>query len=79
MYAAIIHMVDLLLRRIRCRSNVADSVELEVEKGGQLKIGHYVNSAWFCNVCFKKPEGFGTSSSADVSPNTPRANDAGIM
>lgn len=79
MYAAIIHMVDLLPIRIRCRSNVADSVEPEVEKGGQLKIGHYVNSAWFCDVCFKKPEGFGMASSADVSPTTLWADDAGIM
>ena len=72
-------MVDLLPIRIRCRSNVADSVEPEVEKGGQLKIGHYVNSVWFCDDCFKKPEDFGKASSADVSPNTPRADEADIM
>jgi hypothetical protein len=50
-----------------------------VEKEGQLKIGHYVNSVWFCDDCFKKPEDFGKASSADVSPNTPRADEAGIM
>jgi hypothetical protein len=42
-------------------------------------IGHYVNSVWFCDDCFKKPEDFGKASSADVSPNTPRADEAGIM
>jgi hypothetical protein len=52
-------MVDLLKRCIKCGSNVADSVESEVEKEGQLKIGHYVNSVWFCDDCFKKPEDFG--------------------
>jgi hypothetical protein len=72
-------MVDLLRRFIKCGSNVADSVESEVEKEGQVKIGHYVNSVWFCDDCFKKPEDFGKASSADVSPNTPRADEADIM
>ena len=72
-------MVDLIKRCIKCGSNVADSVESEMEKEGQLKIGHYVNSIWFCDDCFKKPEDFGKTSSADVSPNTSRADEAGIM
>jgi hypothetical protein len=72
-------MVDLIKRCIKCGSNVADSVESEVEKEGQLKIGHYVNSVWFCDDCFKKPEDFGKASLADVSPNTPRADEADIM
>lgn len=66
-------------RCIRCDSNVADSVEPEVEKGGQLKIGHYVNSVWFSGDCFKKPENFGTASPADVLPNTPRTDAADTM
>jgi hypothetical protein len=66
-------------RGIKCGSNVADSVESEVEKGGQVKIGRYVNSVWFCDDCFKKPEDFGKASSADVSPNTPRDDEADIM
>lgn len=71
-------MVNLLPRCIKCGSNVADSVESEVEKGGQVKIGHFVNSVWLCDDCFKKPEDFGTANSADVSPNTPRADEADI-
>lgn len=71
-------MVDLLPRCIKCGSNVADSVEPEVEKGGQVKIGHFVNSVWLCDDCFKNPEDFGTASSADVSPNTPRADNADL-
>ena len=71
-------MVDLLPRCIKCGSNVADSVEPGVEKGGQVKIGHYVNSVWLCDDCFRKPEDFGTASMADVSPNTPRADEADI-
>lgn len=72
-------MVDLLHKCVKCGSNVADSVEPEVEKGGQVKIGHYINNVWYCDDCFKKPEEYGMASSADVSPNTPRADEADIM
>ena len=72
-------MVDLLPRCVKCGSNVADSVEPEVEKGGQVKIGHYINNVWLCDDCFKKPEDYGLAASADVSPNTPRADEADIM
>ena len=72
-------MVDLLPRCIKCGSHVADSVEPEVEKGGQVKVGHYVNSVWTCDDCFRQTEGFGMGSSADVSPNTPRADEADII
>ncbi len=72
-------MVDLLPRCIKCGSHVADSVEPEVEKGGQVKVGHYVNSVWMCDDCFRQTEGFGMGSSADISPNTPRADEADII
>jgi hypothetical protein len=72
-------MVDLLPRCIKCGSHVADSVEPGVKKGGQVKVGHYVNSVWMCDDCFRQTEGFGTASSADVSPNTPRADEADII
>jgi predicted restriction endonuclease len=39
-------MVDLLPKCVKCGSNVADSVEQEVEKAAHLKLGHYVNSVW---------------------------------
>ena len=47
-------MVDLLPTCVKCGSHVADSVEPEVEKGGQVKVGHYVNSVRMCNDCFRQ-------------------------
>jgi hypothetical protein len=71
-------MVDLLPKCIKCGCRVADSVEPEIEKAGQVKVGHYVNSVWMCDDCFGQVESFGMASSADVSPNTPRADEADI-
>jgi hypothetical protein len=71
-------MVDLLPTCVKCGSHVADSVEPEVEKGGQVKVGHYVNSVWMCDDCLKQTEGFGIASPADVSPNTQRADEADV-
>ena len=65
-------MVDLLPTYIKCGSHVADSVEVQV------KVGHYVNSVWMCDDCFRQTESFGMASSADVSPNTPRADEADV-
>ena len=47
-------MVDLLPRCVKCGFQVADSVEPEVEKGGRVKEGHYVNSVWMCDDCFRE-------------------------
>jgi hypothetical protein len=68
----ILCMVDLLPTCIKCGSHVADSVEVQV------KVGHYVNSVWMCDDCFRQTESFGMTSSADVSPNTPRADEADV-
>jgi len=71
-------MVDLLPTCIKCGSHVADSVEPEVEKGGQVTVGHYVNSVWQCHDCFRETEILLMASSADLSPNTPRADEADV-
>jgi hypothetical protein len=71
-------MVDLLPKCVKCGCNVADSVEPEVEKGAHIKLGHYVNSVWICDDCFRQTEGFAMASAADVSRNTPRADEADI-
>jgi hypothetical protein len=42
---------------------------------GAHELGHYVDSVW---ICFRYTEGFGMASSADVSPNTPRSDEADI-
>jgi len=57
---------------------VADSVEPEVEKAAHLKLGHYVNSVWIYDDYFRQTEGFAMASAADVSPNTPRVDEADI-
>jgi hypothetical protein len=57
-------MVDLLPRCVSC--HVADSVEPEVEKGGQVKVGHYLNSVWMCDDCFRQTEGV-TSPIIDIA------------
>jgi hypothetical protein len=56
----------------------------EVEEQGQLKKGKYINSIWMCNECSDaqrfnnndQEQKLGKASSADVSPNTPRADEA---
>ena len=58
--------------------HVADSVEPEVEKAAHLKLGHYVNSVWIYDDYFRQTEGFAMASAADVSPNTPRVDEADI-
>ena len=65
-------------------SPVSDLVEPEVEKQGQLKSGHSANNNWICNDCLlqsneTKDKGIiGKASAADVSPNTPRADEADV-
>jgi hypothetical protein len=71
-------MVDLLPRCVKCGYHVVDSAEPEVEKGGQVKVRHYVNSVWICDDCSRPTEGFGMANPADVSPNTPRADEVDI-
>ena len=56
---------------------------------GKIKAGSYINDAWTCNDCIatgqaqkKKEEEqqdtIGVASKSDVSPNTPRADEAGL-
>jgi hypothetical protein len=67
-------MVDLLPKCVECGCNVAGSVEPGVERAAHLKLGHYVNSFWICDDCFRQT----MTSAADVSPNTPRADEADV-
>jgi hypothetical protein len=38
----------------------------EIEKAGQVKVGHYVNSVWMCDDCFGQVEGFGDCNESDL-------------
>jgi hypothetical protein len=71
-------MVDLLPRCVKCGTQVADSVEPEVEKGGQVKV--VITSVVFGCVMIVsgRHKVFGMASLADVSPNSPRSNEANI-
>jgi uncharacterized protein with PIN domain len=84
-YAILINLVPTC---VKCGSPVTDLLEAEVEEQGQLKRGKYVNSVWICNECadVQKSESkndqresmVGVASQADVSPNTPKADESGL-
>lgn len=80
-------MVNLIPTCSLCGSPVTDSLDPGVEEQGQLKKGKYINSVWMCNDCADAQRSnknglyeqkFGTASSSDVSPNTPRADEADL-
>jgi hypothetical protein len=37
-----------------CGAQVADNVEPEIAKEGQIKQGKYVNNVWICEDCLNK-------------------------
>lgn len=80
-------MVNLIPTCARCGSPVTDSLDPEVEEQGQLKKGKYINSIWVCNECAnaqksgnssRGEQDLGKASRSDVSPNTPRADEANL-
>jgi hypothetical protein len=85
-------VINLIPQCVKCGASVSDLVEPEVEKQRQLKPGRYVDNKWICNDCLQllqqsttaetknDDEGVmrGKASPADVSPNTPRADEADI-
>jgi hypothetical protein len=84
-------MADLLPQCIKCGSPVTDSLEDEIEQHEKIKAGSYIKGVWTCNDCIiassqgqdKKDEEeqqdtIGIASKSDVSPNTPRADEAGL-
>ena len=81
-------LVNLVPTCVKCGSPVTDLLEAEVEEQGQLKRGKYVNSVWMCNECADVQKGeskndqresmVGVASPSDVSPNTPKADEANL-
>jgi hypothetical protein len=82
-------MIDLLPQCIKCGSPVTDSLEDEIEQHGKIKTGNYIKGVWTCNDCIATGQGqenekeeqqdtVGVASKSDVSPNTPRADEAGL-
>jgi hypothetical protein len=77
----------------RCSSPVTDSIEVEIEKHGKVKMGKNIRGSWICNDCMIERVSEVTStnqddglhhehirdaSRSDVSPNTPPADEADL-
>ena len=86
-------MENSLPRCDQCNSPVTDSVEIEIENHGRVKLGKYIDGSWICNDCITEEklstaslnhddsnsmhhEHIGIASKSDVSPNTPKADEA---
>jgi hypothetical protein len=82
-------MANLLPQCAKCGSPVTDSLEDEIEEHGKIKAGIYIKGVWTCNDCIiaasegqekeeEQQDTVGVASKSDVSPNTPRADEAGL-
>jgi hypothetical protein len=86
-------MENSLPRCDQCNSPVTDSIEIEIENHGRVKLGKYIDGSWICNDCITveklstaslnhddsnsmRHEHMGIASKSDVSPNTPKADEA---
>jgi Zn-finger protein len=47
-------MIDSLSRCAQCNSPVTDSIQIEIENHGRVKLGKRVNDLWLCNDCTTK-------------------------
>jgi Zn-finger protein len=83
-------MANLLPQCVKCGSPVTDSLEDEIEQHEKIKAGSYIKGVWTCNDCIiassqaqkdeedEQQDTIGVTSKSDVSPNTPRADEAGL-
>jgi uncharacterized protein with PIN domain len=47
-------MIDSLPRCGRCNSPITDSIEIEIENHGKVKLGKHISGFWICNDCLTK-------------------------
>jgi hypothetical protein len=47
-------MIDSIPRCNQCNSPVTDSIEVEIENHGQVKMGKYTRGSWVCDDCMMK-------------------------
>mgnify|MGYP006320371815 CR=1 FL=1 len=47
-------MTDSLHRCTQCNSPVTDSIQIEIENYGRVKLGKRVDDSWICNDCLTK-------------------------
>jgi hypothetical protein len=62
-------MKNSLPRCNQCNSPVTDSIEVEIENHGKIKLGNNIQGSWICNVCALKRD-----SGRDFS-HTPEVQD----
>ena len=67
-------MTDSLHRCTMCNSPVTDSIEIEIENHGKVKLGKYTSGSWICNDCLTK-----RSSEEKHSTNSTIRNDINNM
>lgn len=85
-------MIDSLSRCNQCNLPVTDSIQVEIENHGRVKLGKNIQDSWICNDCMVKRtstikddgnnsahhEHVGVANKAEVSPNTPKAEEADL-
>jgi hypothetical protein len=60
-------MEDPLPRCDQCNSPVTDSIEVEIENHGRIKVGKYTSGSWICNDCMAERAGKTNSTIQDDS------------
>jgi hypothetical protein len=58
-------MTDSLPRCAQCSSPVTDSIQIEIENHGRVKLGRRVDGSWICNDCATKRSDETTSTVQD--------------
>ena len=61
-------MIYSLPRCEQCDSPVTDSIEMEIENHGRVKMGKNIRGSWLCNDCMTKRTGEATSTIHKTTP-----------
>jgi uncharacterized protein with PIN domain len=48
-------MTDSLPRCDQCNFPVTDSIEIEIENHGRVKLGKNIGGSWICDDCMREP------------------------
>jgi uncharacterized protein with PIN domain len=79
-------MTNSLSRCSQCGSPITDSIETKIDNHERVKFGKHVDDTWICDDCMARllqdnannsvrHEHIGVANKADVSPNTPTAEE----
>jgi hypothetical protein len=53
-FCKVITMENSLPQCNQCSSPVTDSIEIEIENLGRVKLGKYIDGSWTCNDCMRE-------------------------